>query len=62
MEVGKGGDAWVPVTGLKTAPNGVATAFSIEGAAWSIDRVSPAFAVTGMKRAGGPPVATNAKK
>lgn len=44
--------ASAPVTGIKLAPYGAATAFTIDGHTWSLERTGPALAVTGATRDG----------
>jgi hypothetical protein len=49
-----GPDGDVELTGVKSAASGDVTAFTLDGAAFTLERVSPAFAVGAVKRAGVP--------
>jgi hypothetical protein len=47
-------NGFAPATGVRLAPNGAATAFTLDGHAWSIERTAPSYVVLGMHRDGTP--------
>lgn len=53
LELGRNG-APVAVTGVKVAPNGAVLGFTLEGAAWTIDRAQGSYAVVAARRGGQP--------